>query len=479
MPMLAPVQRQRLLIAAIAALTMLLGLTQQAAALPLTIFHSSLPEGCEPEHLVFGPSDSFWFVIRGCEVGRNLEELSAVGKLPIAHPTPRLFLRLKKLPNDLTVGPEGNLWLSESSVDERDLPKIGRLTPAGQLTQFDTPTEAGPGYALHEQPHQIIPGPENDLWFIANGTGANVLARITPEGVVSQFPAPRISRGGETISKADEVPLALATAANGNLWMGEPLEEGTVGLVEPGGVIKQVITGEPRSGVVANETGYPTVGTPDGGLWFREHEAFTLLSPAGVVLTRIKSEGIGRGFGGPLVTTRDGVLWASEQVAGEVLERVTSSGEVGQITFCGANETPEQMAVGPEGDLWFSARSGSDFGRLDLPQLTSELERERTQVRICGAKATARTLRARVACESLDISNTCSYQAAVTLASDSHRVLGVGRFVAKALHRPGSLSVSLRPAVRSLLLAHKRLKLRLTLRSAAHVAASSIVVLRG
>ena len=173
------------------------------------------------------------------------------------------------------------------------------------------------------------------------------------------------------------------------------------------------------------------------------------------------------------------MLWVTEDEAGEVLKRVTSTGEFGELVFCSSSETPEGMAVGPEGDLWFAARTGKDFGRLDLPRLTRELERKRTQVRICGTKATSRSLRARVACESLNASNTCDYQATVTLANAPRKVVGVGRFVGKALLEPGRLRVSLRPVARSLLRQHKRLRLRLTLRSGAHVAASRVVVLRG
>ncbi len=254
------------------------------------------------------------------------------------------------------------------------MPEIGRLTAAGQLTQFPAPVQPGLSFTLPEQPEQIIAGPENDLWFIANGSGANVLARITPTGALSQFPAPLVRNGrGEIESKHDEVPQALAKAADGNLWMGEEFEEGTIGLVGPGGVVRQFRVAEPGQGVVTS-AGDPMIGTADGGLWFRETTGFTLVSPAGVVLSRVRRENEPAGFVRSLVTTPDGVLWVSEDEAGEayktvkVLKRVTSAGEFGELVFCSSNETPEGMAVGPEGALWFGARTGKDFGRLDLLQ---------------------------------------------------------------------------------------------------------------
>ncbi len=311
-----------------------------------------------------------------------------------------------------------------------------------------------------------------------------MLARITPTGALSQFPAQQVLEGRhKPEAKGDEVPQTLAKADDGNLWMGEEFEEGTIGLVGPGGVVRQFRVAEPGQGVVTS-AGDPMIGTADGGLWFRETTGFTLVSPAGVVLSRVRRENERAGFVRSLVATPDGVLWVSEDEAGEayktvkVLKRVTSTGEFGELVFCSSNETPEAMAVGPEGDLWFGARTGKDFGRLDLPQLTSELERERTQVRICGAKATPRALRARVACESLDVSNTCDCQATVTLANAPSHVVGVGRFLGRALLEPGRLNVPLRPVVRALSRRHKRLLLRLTLRSGGRVAASSLVALR-
>jgi len=216
------------------------------------------------------------------------------------------------------------------------------------------------------------------------------------------------------------------------------------------------------------------VGTPDGGMWFLEKQDFTQIGPEGAVLSRIPP-GSGRDdFTGSVAATGDDVLWVATREEGEVLERVTNTGELGELAFCSSNETPEQMIVGPEGDLWFTPQTGKGFGRLAVPQLTRELEGERTQARICGAKATAQMLRATVLCERLNVANPCGYQATVTLGGDPNRVLGVKRFVS-----PRLLSVPLRPMVRTLLRRRGRLRLRLTLRSGAHVVASRVVVLHG
>ncbi|MBA3826646.1 MAG: hypothetical protein H0X24_22440 [Ktedonobacterales bacterium] len=40
--------------------------------------------------------------------------------------------------------------------------QIGRITPAGTITEFPT-------HADHGQPNQIVLGPESTLWFSSNG----------------------------------------------------------------------------------------------------------------------------------------------------------------------------------------------------------------------------------------------------------------------------------------------------------------------
>ncbi len=472
----------RRLIAVTAALAPLLGIAQPASALPLKLFPLPYPENCARPPFVFGPEDSLWFALEDCEEHLDVESYwSAIGRLPLDDPRPQIVRRLDQDPVDLTVGPEGNLWFTERTFADStagEVPHIGRMTVSGQLTQFPTPVQPDLRYTLHEQPGQILPGPENDLWFVAEGLGSNVLARITPSGVSSLFPAQQIPNGRHELeAKADEVPRALAKAADGNLWMGEQFMAGMVGLVQAGGAIKQISVGERGQGVL--NSGRPMIGTPDGGLWFLEEQGFAQLGPEGAVLSRVHAPGGGTSFTGSMATTGDDILWVADREVGEVLERVTSAGGLGEVVFCSSNETPEQIVVGPEGDLWFTPRTGKGFGRLALAQLTHELEGERLQARICGAQATARMLRARLAFSTLNAANSVGYQAKVSLVGDPSRVLGVRRFVTKADDSVLVLRVPLRPGVRALLYRRGRLRLRLTLRSGARVVASRVVVLHG
>ena len=80
-------------------------------------------------------------------------------------------------PSRITAGPDGNLWFTEIAGDQ-----IGRITPAGTVTEF-TPSPRPTAGPLRSRP-----GPDGNLWFTeANG---NQIGRITPAGTVTEFRRP-------------------------------------------------------------------------------------------------------------------------------------------------------------------------------------------------------------------------------------------------------------------------------------------------
>src|SRR5260370_769374 len=53
----------------------------------------------------------------------------------------------------MAAGRDGNLWFTESGAN-----KIGRITPAGAVTEFAVPTG-------NSQPEGITAGPDGSIWF--------------------------------------------------------------------------------------------------------------------------------------------------------------------------------------------------------------------------------------------------------------------------------------------------------------------------
>jgi streptogramin lyase len=63
-------------------------------------------------------------------------------------------------PDYMTLGSDGNVWFSEyGAVNATGGGKIGRITPDGQITEFDT---------TYPYVGAIVAGPDGNLWFTEN-----------------------------------------------------------------------------------------------------------------------------------------------------------------------------------------------------------------------------------------------------------------------------------------------------------------------
>jgi streptogramin lyase len=76
----------------------------------------------------------------------------------------------------ITAGPDGNIWFTEYGNNT-----LGRITPTGVLTEFPIP-KAG------SYPTDITSGPDGNLWFTEDYN----IGRITPTGTVTAFPIPTV-----------------------------------------------------------------------------------------------------------------------------------------------------------------------------------------------------------------------------------------------------------------------------------------------
>ena len=73
---------------------------------------------------------------------------------------------------DITMGLDGNLWFTEDGGN-----RIGRITPAGAITEFRLPTS--PRGLL-----SIVAGPDGALWF----TEEAAIGRLSVTGAYTEFP---------------------------------------------------------------------------------------------------------------------------------------------------------------------------------------------------------------------------------------------------------------------------------------------------
>ena len=142
-----------------------------------------------PRVLAGGPGD-VWFEWYGTEIVRLAATAAGDRQYPLGSAIAGMAV---------SAGDEA--WFTEP---ERDA--IGRLTPAGTLTQYTQGIAAAPG--------AIIAGSEGDMWFTE--PAAHEIARITPEGAITQF-----SQG------IDSAPQGIALGPEGEVWF--TAESGEIG----------------------------------------------------------------------------------------------------------------------------------------------------------------------------------------------------------------------------------------------------------
>jgi streptogramin lyase len=165
-------------------------------------------------------------------------------------------------PERITSGPDGNLWFTEFWTN-----RIGRITPAGVLTEFPIPT-------LDSAPRGITTGPDGNLWFVESAFLHTAIARMTTAGVVTEYPL-----GGSATDQLQ--PFEIVAGADGNLWFNQPhpsAPQGEIGRITPSGALMLVTlpNGGRPSGVALG---------PDGNVWFTDSGANTVgrITPAGVL----------------------------------------------------------------------------------------------------------------------------------------------------------------------------------------------------
>ena len=121
--------------------------------------------------IVEGPDGNLYAAAQDDAGNGALARVTPAGKIST--------ISLPDYPNDLTVGPDGNLWAACDGT-------IDRVTTAGAVTSFTVPNQ--------DTAFGITSGPDGALWF---GTyGQNPMGRITTAGGIVEFNPPGLDQNG-------------------------------------------------------------------------------------------------------------------------------------------------------------------------------------------------------------------------------------------------------------------------------------------
>jgi len=140
--------------------------------------------------IVAGPNNSLWAVDSHNNKIDQLTLSPTTDKI-----TGQTVYSPTGVPGNITVGPDGNLWFTESGN------AIASMTPTGVFTYFGLPSGSQADYLTN--------GPDNAVWFTDSTT--NSVGRISIAGNVTEYP----------ITTTSASPMGITMGPDNALWFTE------------------------------------------------------------------------------------------------------------------------------------------------------------------------------------------------------------------------------------------------------------------
>jgi streptogramin lyase len=292
-----------------------------------------------PWGITVGPDNNLWFTETSAHNIGRITPGGVLREFPLFEPVGHF-----PEPREITAGPDGpftKLWFTEENTD-----KIRRMdTDGGSAFPFDefpTPT-GGSG------PFGIARGSDGNLWFTEQAR--NNIGRVNVNHApidITEFPVPTANSG----------PFGITAGPDGNLWFTENAA-GKIGRITTAGMISEV-------GTLFDETIGITAG-PDGNLWFTENGSPNKIGAITAGGIPVREFPIPNAGSGPRYITSgpDGNLWFTEYL-GNRIGRITTGGVFTEFPVPTAGGGPRGITAGPDGNLWFteSNPAGNRIGRL-------------------------------------------------------------------------------------------------------------------
>jgi virginiamycin B lyase len=290
-----------------------------------------------------------------------------------AAPTVTGQFRLSERPHQLTQGPDGNVWVALEGTTRNDLAKVA---PDGTVTEYDV--------AALRSPFGIATGPDGNLWLTQTGEVVR-LSPADPVGSARVFAAPAIAGAQEIVAGPD-----------GNLWtasVDNALQ------ITPSGTVRPFLVSRMRARGIAN-TGDGTLaiadfgGAPGEGRVVRltTDGRATFVPTGGQLIDVAAGAGGALGYTNPLGTPQqvgriapgaataqptdvpltdpfgitfgaDGAWWVAN-FSRDAITRLAPDGTVTPLSGFGAGSGPRWITAGPGNTLWVALEAGSAVARV-------------------------------------------------------------------------------------------------------------------
>ncbi|EEF60409.1 virginiamycin B lyase family protein [Pedosphaera parvula] len=267
------------------------------------------------------------------------------------------FPVIASLPQSITLGPDGNLWLTQFSGNRiaRIQANASSVQGPGFITEFVIPT-------ADTRPYGITTGPDGNLWFTE--AHANRIGRITTNGVfLPEFLIPTATNSN---------PAGITKGSDGRVWFTQ-LTYNALGAVTASGVFSQYrgITGNGNV-IATNSLLYNITPGPDGNLWFVEGAKAKIgsINPTNHVVHEYTLPTAGS-VPFDIVSDSKNSLWFTEY-AGQRIGSITTNGVISEFKLPSATSVlstngPYGITIDTNnGVIWFSEYNSNSVGSVDI-----------------------------------------------------------------------------------------------------------------
>ena len=226
-------------------------------------------------------------------------------------------------PYGITLGPDGNMWFTESNTNTN---KVGKITPGGIITDYQAPTtNAFPG---------DIVSVGGTLWY------ADESAHLTS-----------VTTGGTFTQHAAADPSGMTVGPDGNIWVLE-FNGHQVDVYSTAGTLLHTYAANTTP---ANLQLEEIITGPDGNMWFDTFSGdnvVKMITSTGATTTYNLS-GTFSGTLRGIAAGNDGNLWICDEDDDKII-RVTTAGVATGFTVPTANAQPYGITNGGDGYLYFT-----------------------------------------------------------------------------------------------------------------------------
>jgi len=275
-------------------------------------------------------------------------------------------------PEHITRASDGNFWFTESFINNPNAAakNVGRITPAGQVTEFQVCTDCFPA--------DIVQGSDGVLYFTKNDAA---LGRITTAGVplpdigTFVFNGNGLAADGDNIWISDfnnavmhryNVTTGVFTSfaipapsldvtvdhASGTVWFTQT--DSRIGRMSPAGAVTEIS--------LANEVREINIAS-DGAVWFTE----LFSSQVGRINPATNAVALFAVGGGPedIAPTAGGAMWFTRTTTGDIQE-ISAAGVIINQSKAVKGSEPTGITVAPNGNPWFTMAAADKIATLQL-----------------------------------------------------------------------------------------------------------------